>query len=93
MNILRTATEKAKESIDLANFMEIRYEDLCDAPIDIFKDVVQFTELDWSHDFAQSITSFKLRNTNYKWQEDLTAFQQDALHAILADYLKDYNYD
>ena len=66
MNILRTATEDAKQSIDPANFMEIRYEDLCDAPMDTFKDVVQFCELDWSKRFERAIASFRLRNTNYK---------------------------
>ena len=77
MNILAAAMENAKTYVAPENFKEVRYEDLCDDPIGIFKQVVEFCELDWSATFEHRINQYQLKDTNYKWQEELTEAQKE----------------
>lgn len=91
-NILMDAMQAAKAMIKPENFLEIRYEDLCENPVGIFKQTIDFCELEWQPQFEQSIQAFSLRNTNYKWQKDLTPKQQEILETLLTPYLKFYNY-
>jgi omega-hydroxy-beta-dihydromenaquinone-9 sulfotransferase len=91
-NILMDAMQTAKSNIEPENFIEIRYEDLCEKPVEIFRQTIDFCELEWLPEFEQTVQRFNLRNTNYKWQEDLTTHQQNILEDILSPYLKFYNY-
>lgn len=91
-NILMDAMQTAKLNIKSENFLEIRYEDLCEKPIEIFRQTTDFCELEWLPEFEQSIQGFNLRNTNYKWQTDLTLHQQEILENLLSPYLELYNY-
>ncbi len=92
MNILMAAMELAKSKVKPENFLEIKYEDLCESPLDTFKDVVEFSNLSWTTGFAKTVDSFQLRNTNYKWQKDLTPSQCDILNDVLEPYSKNYGY-
>ena len=47
-----------------AQFMEIRYEDLCSDPTGTFESVTSFSDLDYTDDFNTSIVDFGFRNTN-----------------------------
>lgn len=91
-NILMDAIQTARSNIKPENFLEIRYEDLCEKPVDIFRQTINFCELEWLPEFEQSIQGFDLRNTNYKWQKDLTPHQQEILENLLNPYLEVYNY-
>lgn len=91
-NTLMDAMQAARLRIKPENFLEVRYEDLCENPVDIFHQSIDFCELDWLPEFEQSIQSFDLRNTNYKWQKDLTPQQQGILEEVLYPYLEFYNY-
>lgn len=93
MNILMEAMEEAKKKISSESFMEIKYEDLCVKPKDIFKDVIEFCQLDWTPQFEHKIENFKLKNTNYKWKKDLTPEQQKTLDDVLIPYNKHYGYE
>jgi len=73
-------------------FTEIRYEDLCDQPVDTFAAVAEFCELTMTTDFEQSIVDFGFRNTNDKWRRDLTEVQQKQLEAELAPHLQRWGY-
>ena len=91
-NILMEATEKAKTFIDEDNYIEIKYENFCSNPISVFKDVIEFSELKWSREFADSINKYNLRNTEYKWKKELTIDQQQIIDEVARNYLKKYNY-
>jgi hypothetical protein len=91
-NSLMDAMQRAKLNIKPKNFLEIRYEDLCENPVDVFRQAIDFCELEWLPEFEQSIQGFNLRNTNYKWQKDLTLHQQEILENLLTPYLEFYNY-
>ncbi len=92
MNILMEAMEQAKSKVKPENFLEIKYEDLCVTPIDTFKDVVKFCQLDWNPKFGRTIESFELKNTNYKWQKELTPGQHKILEKVLIPYNEKYRY-
>jgi hypothetical protein len=76
MRILEAAMEKAKQYIDPKNFLEVRYDDLCNNPIDIFKRVIAFSELDWSENFEHKIKRYLIKDSSYKWREELTEEQK-----------------
>ncbi|MBA7544310.1 hypothetical protein ES705_36662 [subsurface metagenome] len=90
--ILIDAMEETKKFIDKNSLLEIKYEDLCSHPQNVFKGVLEFSELQWSKKFAKEIKQYKLKNTNYKWQKELTLKQQNILEEILHDYFKKFNY-
>lgn len=91
--ILMTAHAQARQAIPAADYMEIRYEDLCAAPQEITRRAVEFCDLPWTNGFETALGGFSLKNTNYKWQSDLTPAQQDILNACLADSLRRYGYN
>lgn len=90
--ILMTAHECAKQRIPPQDMLEVRYEDLCQTPVDIFRQAIEFSELEWSPGFEATIKQFSLKNSNHKWQEYLNETQQKILHECLGDMLKRYGY-
>ena len=73
-------------------FMEIRYEDLCDDPTGTFELVTNFCSLDYTAGFDSSVVDFGFRNTNDKWRNDLTELQQRQLETELAPHLNRWGY-
>jgi hypothetical protein len=90
--ILVDAIDRAKKYVSDNNFLEIKYEQLCQDPIALFKKVAEFCQLDWTNDFEKEIARFKLKNTNYKWQQELNDTQQRDLEQVLREYLVKYCY-
>lgn len=91
--ILIDAVEKAKRGIQQSQFFEIKYEKLMSEPIKVFKEVIDFCELDWTTCFESKIEKFELKNMNYKWKENLPETQKKMLNEFLNDYLKRYGYE
>ena len=78
LQILSEAMEQAKRCMpNPENFLEVAYEDLCTDPMEIYKNVIDFCELEWSSEFQNAIKRYQLKNTNYKWQQDLSEDQQN----------------
>ena len=73
-------------------FMELRYEDLCDDAEGSFAAVCDFCDIDYTEGFAENIRQFGFRNTNDKWRRDLTELQQRQLESELAAHLQRWNY-
>jgi hypothetical protein len=76
LRILSKAMEQAKKCVTDDNFKEIAYEDLCANPLSVFKEVMGFCELEWTNQFENTVRTSQLKNTNYKWRQDLTEDQQ-----------------
>lgn len=90
--ILMSAYEEAKGKIPLDDLLEIRYEDMCQDPVNMFRQAVAFGDLEWSPRFEATLDGFSFRNTNYKWREQLTDAQQQVLCQCLAEPLQKYGY-
>ncbi|MCP4372428.1 MAG: sulfotransferase [Deltaproteobacteria bacterium] len=86
LKILSEAMEKGKRCINIDNFIEIDYADLCGDPLDTFKEIVEFCELKWSLKFEDRIKKYSLKNTNHKWQEELTSDQQKIAEYFIDGY-------
>ncbi|HEQ60198.1 MAG TPA: sulfotransferase [Firmicutes bacterium] len=91
-NILLEAMEQAKRGVAPENFLELRYEDLCAEPIPRLQEVVEFCGLRWSGRFERSVLRYPLRNTNYKWQKELSEHQRQILHDVLREQLEKWDY-
>jgi hypothetical protein len=90
--LLMDSFEEAKRILPPERFLEVKYEELVAARKATFAKVLDFCQLDSSAEFAATIDSFALKDSNYKWKESLTQHQQDLLHKSLKDYLARYGY-
>jgi hypothetical protein len=86
LQILSHAMEKAKRFVDDDNLMEVRYEDLCSNPVNIFEEVFEFCELEQLPDLENIIKKHPLRNANYKWQQELTNDQKRIIEHFVRSY-------
>jgi len=91
-NHLMQAMEVAKQAVDPANFLEIRYENFCADVVGITRTVAEFCELPWNDSIAAAMGAYQINEKNYKWQEELTATQQGVMNDIMAPYLKQHHY-
>lgn len=90
--ILMDAMERAKGFVSSGDFLEVRYERLCSDPSGVFKDVLDFCDLKWLPKFEKSLKKYTLRNSNHKWQEELTVEQQSVLESTIRNHLTVYGY-
>jgi len=90
--ILLDAMEEAKKNIPKENYLEIKYEDLCQDPVEVFKNAVEFAELKWDQKFEQTIKRHPWRSGNKKWKRGLTDHQKQMLEEVLKEHLKKYGY-
>ncbi len=89
---LMDATERAKKFIDSDDIIEIKYEDLCQDRLKVFKQVISFSKLNWSKTFERKLNTFILKSANDKWQKDFTKDQINILNSVLDVYQSHYNY-
>lgn len=74
-------------------YLEIRYEDFCQHPLAILKDVCQFCQLPWTPTvFEQAAQSIQLRDRNHTWQQTLTPTEIDQLTPLITPTLQTYGY-
>lgn len=90
--ILMDATENAKRFIKASHILEIRYEDICVDPLAILKKTAEFCEIEWNEYFEARLKTYSLRNTNTKYNQELSIQQQEVLNSVLCDYLEKYGY-
>lgn len=91
--ILMDAAETAKQVLPPENYVEIKYEDLCVDPTAVMQQVLQFCDLPSADGFRRAVQRYQLRNTNHKWQQQLSPHQQCVLNDVLAPYLTRYGYE
>ena len=90
--MMQSAVEKASQLLPDSQFLQIRYEDYCAAPVDTMRDVARFAELEWTPGFEREIRQRPAKSTNFKWRQDLTADQQRLLEDVERPYLEKYGY-
>ena len=89
-NTARRYGKGKKEHSPKENYLEIKYEDLCEDPVEVFKNAVEFAELKWDQKFEQTIKRHPWRSGNEKWKRGLTDPQKQMLEEVLRDHLKKY---
>ena len=86
------AMDAARETLDPSRFLEVRYEEFCERPVEDFRRVLKFAELPWSADFEREIRSASIRSTSNRWRDDLAPGQQVILDDLLREDLLRYGY-
>ncbi|HEX6105153.1 MAG TPA: sulfotransferase [Gemmatimonadales bacterium] len=87
------AVETARQSVDPARFLEVRYEDFCERPADTMRQVTEFTELRPSPTFERQVGTAPIRDMTNRWRKDLSPAQQALLTDLLRDDLRRYGYE
>jgi LPS sulfotransferase NodH len=85
------AIEAARQELEPARFLEVRYETLCAQPLEICRRVLEFADLPWSGEFDRQVKAASIRNSD-RWRDDLTAEQQAILEDLLHEDLLRYGY-
>ena len=86
------AIETARQVLEPARFLEVKYETLCDKPMEIYRRVLEFADLPWSAEFERQVKGASIRNSD-RWRDDLTEEQQAILEDLLREDLLRYGYD
>lgn len=90
--ILENAFREAISRAEKGSVISIKYEDFCDNPIVTLKSVFEFCDLGFTPSLSKHLASYRIRNANSKWREDLSDLQREELETVLAPYLKSYGY-
>lgn len=90
--ILMDSIKEASVNVDKSRFLEVKYEDLCLDPLQVFKKVIDFTHLEWTESFEEKVKSYELKNTNIKYERELNDVQIRELNDILGIHLQRYGY-
>jgi len=72
-------------------YFELRYEDLCNNPKNMIKNIANFCELSWPNGYEQLLPT-KMDNMNDKWKKNLSDSQKKILLDTIKNSLKKYNY-
>ena len=65
---------------------------MCSRPIPLLKEIAEFCEIEWNHNFEIKLKKYTLKNTNDKYRKELNLKQQKELNCILNNYLKKFDY-
>jgi omega-hydroxy-beta-dihydromenaquinone-9 sulfotransferase len=87
------AMAAARKLLDPRLFMEVKYESLCERPLETFRRVIEFAELPPSEPLERAVKVAKIESTSNRWSEDLTPTQQKILNDVLHEDLRQCGYD
>ncbi|HEU5303683.1 MAG TPA: sulfotransferase, partial [Gemmatimonadales bacterium] len=87
------ALEAARQELDRARFLEIKYEEFCERPQDTCRQVLEFAELPVSASFERQVKAASIRDMSNRWRRDLSGEQQALLTGLLREDLLRYGYD
>lgn len=94
IRIYSDAMQRAAAAVDPKRFLEVRYEDVCARPEEVFGRAARFCQLDYQRGlFGPALRKSPLRDSNFKWRKELTPAQQECLHEILGDLLERDGYE
>jgi hypothetical protein len=87
------AIDTARAGVDPSRFLQVRYEDFCEAPLEACRRVVEFSELEQSPSFERHVTRSRITDMSNRYRKDLSVAQQRLLTDLLRDDLLKYGYD
>ena len=77
---------QSAQALPASRYLEIRYEDLVESPLDVFERVTQHCRLTWEPGYWSNILS-DLQNMNYKWQKNFNPNDAQGLNRELGELL------
>jgi hypothetical protein len=89
---LMEAFDAARQELEADDLLELGYEAMCQAPVDVFKQAADFCDLPWTTQLEHVVQKRRFKNSNVKWREQLTDSQISILNACLDGVLQRYGY-
>lgn len=86
------AMEVARQAVEPGRFLEVKYETVCEQPVESFRQVAEFAELPWSAEFEREIKADAIKGPSNRWRDDLTPAQRALLDDLLRDDLRRHGY-
>jgi omega-hydroxy-beta-dihydromenaquinone-9 sulfotransferase len=87
------AIEAARQALDPGRFLEVKYEQYCEQPLETCRRVLEFAELQPSAAFERHVQTTPIKDMTTRWRKDLSAEQQALLTGLLHEELLRYGYD
>lgn len=81
--IVQRAIADCRATLPANTMHQVKYSELCDDPIGVFRKVVDFCHLEWSARFENSVRRFHLVDRDDQWRLTLTTNQQAILERTL----------
>lgn len=91
--ILMESFDKAAARLTPDKYKIIKYEDLCESPGEMIKDVLQFCGLQQTDAFSASIARYPVKSAGQKWKTELNNKQRHDLQEVLAELLRKHGYE
>ena len=91
--LLMEAHERALEGLRPDDYMEIRYEALCAAPMESLRSILEFWGLDWNDRLARHLSRFSVENVNSEWPERIGSAEAAKLEEAIVDSLARWGYE
>jgi hypothetical protein len=86
------AVEAARQVLDPNRFLEVRYEDFCEQPMETCRRALEFAELSDSVGFQRHVQGASIKDMTNRWRADLSPEQQALLTDLLREDLQRYRY-
>jgi hypothetical protein len=87
------AMEAARRLLDPKLFLELKYEEFCQRPVESYRRVLEFADLSGADQAEKWTQAASIRSTSDRWREDLTPGQQALLDDLLREDLLRYGYE
>ena len=87
------AIDAAKRILDPLRFHEVKYEDFCLRPVEVCREVLDFSELPVPAEFEKEVRATGIKDMTKRWRDDLTPAQQELLDELLHQDLLRYGYE
>jgi hypothetical protein len=84
-------TRRSAQALAPERYLEVRYEDFCDAPTDTLERTAAFCGLTWPPALLEELVS-DVRSQNFKWRERLAADEIEDIEKVAGDLLGDLGY-
>ncbi|MFH1730408.1 MAG: sulfotransferase [Planctomycetota bacterium] len=89
--IVEHALESAK-SIPPERYIEVRYEDLCDRPEEMFRAVSDKAGLEWDDAVLKELVG-DIQSRNFKWRENFSPEEVETLNSLIGGLLTKLGYE
>ncbi len=84
-------TRRAARALGADRYLEVRYEDFCDAPAEVLERTAAFCGLRWPPALLEELVA-DVRSQNFKWREGLAADDIEGIEKVAGDLLRELGY-
>lgn len=90
--ILVGSVEAARPTLSNDRFLEVRYEDFLESPMEEIRRIVDFADVGWHRELERALDQADVRDPSGRHRRDLTEDQAERLTSVLRPELERYGY-